>query len=169
MADAGSGIFNKRATEKLRSPDDLDKFVRVTNPSVWIALVACIALLVGLLSWGLFGAVTTSVSATSVSIDEDIICFLNADNAAKVHTGDTASVSGHRMEVKSISKTPLSREEAHNVLQNDYLVSTLVEGDWAYLVIFSGDNDFDPGVPLATNITVERVSPISLILKGQSS
>ena len=69
MADAKTSIFNKRATEKLRSPDDLDKYVRVTSPSVWVILAACIILIVGLLAWGLFGAVTTNVQATGVVFD----------------------------------------------------------------------------------------------------
>ena len=32
MAEQTRTIFNQRAAEKLRSPDDLDKYVRVTNP-----------------------------------------------------------------------------------------------------------------------------------------
>lgn len=63
MAQASPSIFNKRATERLRSPDDLEKYVQVTNPSVWVVLGACIALLAGLLAWGIFGTVSTNVSA----------------------------------------------------------------------------------------------------------
>ena len=82
MADVNSTIFNKRAAEKLRSPDDLDKFVRVTNPSVWVVLAACVALLAGLLAWGVFGAVTSSVSTTGVAINGKAMCFLDAEDAA---------------------------------------------------------------------------------------
>lgn len=41
MADEQSNIFTKKASDRLRSPDDLDEYVRVTNPSVWIVLAAC--------------------------------------------------------------------------------------------------------------------------------
>ena len=163
-ARSGS-IFNEKAAEKLRSPDDLEKYVRVTNPSVWAILGACVALVVGLLAWGVFGAVSTRVGATGVNVNGVVMCFLDAEQAAKVHVGDEAMVAGERMEVASVSVVPLSREEAHEVLGSDYLASVLVEDDWAYLVTFDGDGDypFDEGVPLTASITVERVAPLELV------
>ena len=167
MADAASSIFNKRATEKLRSPDDLDKFLRVTNPSVWVVLAACLALLAGLLVWGVLGSVTTSVSSTGVAVDSQAMCFLNAEDAAKVHEGDAAFVGGKRMKVATVAPIPVSREEAGKILESDYLVSSLVSGDWAYLVTFDGDTtELADGVPLTVSITVERIAPIKLILRG---
>ena len=165
MADTESSIFNKKASEKLRSPDDLDNYVRVTNPSVWVALAACVALLVGILAWGVFGAVTTSVNTTGACVKGSVVCFLTAEDAAKVSVGDKASVSGEQMEVKSISAVPLSRDEAKAVVAKDYLVSTLVKGDWAYVVFFDGDEEYNfvEEVPLPVTITTERVAPISLI------
>ena len=162
-------IFNKRATEKLQSPDDLDQYVRVTNPSVWIVLAACVALLAGLLAWGVFGAVTTSVTATGVAVNGRALCFLTAENAAQVEVGDNAVVSGELMKVSEVSAVPLSRDEAGHVLASDYLVSTLISGDWAYMVTFSGDvEELATGVPLSVSIMTESVSPISLILGGNA-
>ena len=167
MADAAKSIFNKRATDKLRSPDDLDKYVRVTNPSVWVLLLACTALLVGLLSWGIFGSVTTSIAAKGVSLDGTVMCFVSPDDAAKVHEGDVANVEGTRMTVASVSTVPLSRFETWEVLSSDYLVDRLVEDEWAYQVIFEGDaSALEQGVPIEVRITTERVAPIELILGG---
>ena len=166
MADVGASIFNKKATEKLRSPDDLDKYVRVTNPSVWVILIACVVLLAGLLMWGIFGTVSTNVSATGVYMHGEVVCFLDGEKASKVHLGDVANVSGEKMSVSSISSVPLSREEAKAHLDSDYLVSSLVAGDWAYYVQFEGDGsyDFRESTPLSITITTERVAPLSLVL-----
>ena len=167
MADIGSSIFNKKATEKLRNPDDLDKYVQVTNPGIWVVLAACIALLLGLLAWGMFGSVTTSVSGTGVSIDGRVMCFLEAEDAAKVHAGDTAYVNGQHMEVDEVAVVPLSRDEAGRVLLSDYLVSSLVKGDWAYQVTFKGEaSSITSGVPLSVSITTEYIAPIKLIIGG---
>lgn len=166
MADSPS-IFNKKATEKLRNPDDLDKFVRVTNPGVWVVLVACVMLVAGLLAWGIFGAVTTSVSGTGVVIDGQAMCFLPAEDATKVDEGDIASIGGRSMKVEDVSAVPLSRDEADKVLASDYLVSTLMKSDWAYKVVFDGDVAGLPNdVPIDVSITVERVAPITLVLGG---
>lgn len=169
MANENSSIFNKKATEKLRSPDDLDKYVQVTNPSVWAVLVACIALLAGLLGWGVFGSVSTSVAATGVVVDGKAMCFLAAEDAAKVHEGDAASINGDSMTVAKIAPVPVSRDEAGKILASDYLVSALVSGDWANQVTFDGDTTgLADGVPLRVSITTERIAPISLILGGNA-
>ena len=167
MADASSSIFNKRATEKLRSPDDLDKYVRVTNPGIWALLGACMALLIGLFSWGFFGSVTTSVSTTGVVHKGQAMCFLSAEDVAKVNEGDVANFAGHTMKVVDVAAIPNSSEEVSEMLDSDYLASVLVQGEWAYRVVFRGEaEDFDQGVPLAVSITTERIAPISLILGG---
>ena len=169
MADSTNPIFNQKAAEKLHSPDDLDKYVRVANPSVWVALIACIALLAGLLAWGVFGAVTTSVSTTGVCVEGNAMCFLSAEDVAKVHVGDVASVGGEPMKVADVAAMPLSRAEAGKTLTGDYLASTLIPDDWSYQVTFEGETaNLTDGIPLTVNITVERIAPISLVLGGNA-
>ena len=165
-------IFNQKATEKLRSPDDLDKYVRVTNASVWAILGACVALLAGLLAWGVFGTISTSVTATATMVDGKAFCFLDAEETAKVHVDDVASVGGERMTVEAVTPVPLSREETKAILKSDYLVSTLVGGNWAYQVTFKSASNAQQvqlaeGVPIKAVITTERVAPISLILSNR--
>ena len=167
MPEAMSSIFNKKATDKLRNPDDLERCIQVTNPSVWAVLIACIALLVGLLSWGVFGSVTTRVVATGTVVDGQATCFLSADHVAKVHVGDNANFGGTLVSVSEIAAVPLSRNEAHNELGSDYLASALLPGDWAYQVDFSGDvSGLVPGIPQTVDITVEQIAPLSLILEN---
>lgn len=167
MPQAPSSIFNQRASERLRSPDDLDKYVRVTNPSVWVVLAACMALLAGILAWGVFGSVSTNVTTMGVVMDGRAVCFLSTEDVARVHAGDAASVGGTQMQVDKVAAVPLSQDEAHELLSSDYLTTTLVGADWAYPVSFSGDvSGLAEGVPLPVAITTERVAPISLIMGG---
>ena len=165
MADDRSSIFTKKASDKLRSPDDLDEYVRVTNPSVWVVLAACAVLLIGLFAWGFFGTAATSVGATGAYVKGEAVCFLSADEASKVHVGDDANVGGYLMEVASVSAVPVSRIEAREIVGNDYLASTLVGDDWTYVVRFSGDGQpgLAEGVPIPVNITIDNIAPITLI------
>lgn len=167
MPESAGSIFNRKATAKLRNPDDLELYIRVTNPSVWAVLGACIFLLAGLLAWGVFGSVTTSVSAKGAVVEGNAVCFLAAEDVGKVHQGDGANFGGEPMKVESVSSVPYSRDEARSELGSDYLASTLMPGDWAYQVIFSGDvADLAEAVPQTVGITVERIAPIALVLKN---
>lgn len=165
MAQLVDSIFTEKATERLHSPEDLDAYVRVTNPSVWIALAACAILFAGLLSWGIFGTIATRVDTSGTYVDGEVVCFLSTKEASKVHVGDVANVNGTLMEVASLSAVPVSRSEAREIVESDYLVSSLVSEEWTYVVRFEEDGrySFGEGVPLSVSITTERIAPISLI------
>lgn len=166
MANETSELFTKEASEKLRSPDDIDEYVRVTNPSVWVVLAACTTLLIGLFAWGFLGTVETSVKTLGTCVKGEVVCFLPTEKVSEVHVGDVASVDGELMEVAALSAVPVSRAEARDIVGSDYLASTLVTGDWTYVVhLDGGDHDFAEGVPLSVIITTERIAPISLLFK----
>ena len=46
-----SSIFRKESMERVSSPDQLDDYIRVQKPSVWIILALVIALLVAAFVW----------------------------------------------------------------------------------------------------------------------
>ncbi len=59
MADkrTESGIFRKKSLERVSGPEELNDYMRVTTPSVWIVLAALVILLAGMLAWSVFGTV----------------------------------------------------------------------------------------------------------------
>ena len=168
MPGSSSQIFNQRASERLRNPDDLDKYLRMTNPSVWAVLAGCAALLIGMLVWGVFGTITPNVSVYGVCQMQNAFCLVTPDEAQKIHEGDDVLIAGVPMTVKYVSGEPISRDEAKTLMGGDYLVSTLMEDeDWAYIVDLEGDvTQLSEGVPLAATITVEHIAPITLVLGG---
>ena len=59
MADkeSNNGIFREKSIDRVTGPESLNDYIRVTSPSVWIALLALMVLLVGLLAWSVFGRI----------------------------------------------------------------------------------------------------------------
>ena len=59
MADkeSNNGIFREKSIDRVTGPESLNDYIRVTSPSVWIALLALVVLLVGLLAWSVFGRI----------------------------------------------------------------------------------------------------------------
>ena len=156
----------------MHSADELEKCVRVTPPSIWVALVAFAVLLAGLLAWAIFGTIATRVPTTAAVVNGQAVCFLPEDDIVKMHVGDQADVNGEALgidnvtlKVNSISNLPVSRAEAGKIAPGDYLADALMKENWAYQVTFEGDTSKLPeGVPLSTEITVERIAPIRLVL-----
>ena len=158
----------------MHSADELEKCVRVTPPSAWVALAAFAVLLAGLLAWAVFGTIATRVPTTAAVVNGQAICFLSAEDVVKMHVDDRAEIDGEALGidgvtliVSSISDLPVSRAEAAKIAPGDFLVEALMPGNWAYQVTFAGDTSKLPeGVPLSMEVTVERLAPISLMLRG---
>ena len=52
-----STIFRQKSMDRVTSPEELNDYIRVTNPSVWIVLIALVLLLAGMLTWSIFGRI----------------------------------------------------------------------------------------------------------------
>jgi uncharacterized membrane protein len=52
-----ANIYRKKSLERAKDPEQLDDYIRVTSPGVWMILAVVILLLVGFLVWGLFGTI----------------------------------------------------------------------------------------------------------------
>lgn len=55
-------LFRKSSIDRVSSPEQLNDYIRVTNPGVWLVLAAVVALLIGACVWGIFGRLDTTIS-----------------------------------------------------------------------------------------------------------
>lgn len=61
------GLFRKKSMEKISSPEQLDEYIKVSNPSVWMLLFCIIILLLGICVWGIFGRFDTTLATSVIS------------------------------------------------------------------------------------------------------
>lgn len=50
-------IFNKKSIEKMKSPESLNDYIKVSNPGVWMLIAGILLLLIGACVWGIFGSI----------------------------------------------------------------------------------------------------------------
>ena len=50
-------IFRQKSIDRVSSPEQLNDYIRVTTPTVWLVLLALVILLLGMLAWSIFGTV----------------------------------------------------------------------------------------------------------------
>ena len=56
-------IFRQKNIDRINSPESLNDYVKVTNPSVWIVLIGVVVLIIGAIVFGTVGKVDTNVIA----------------------------------------------------------------------------------------------------------
>ena len=50
-----SNIFRKKSMDRVSSPEQLNDYIKVSNPTVWMILIAIIMFMLGVCAWGYFG------------------------------------------------------------------------------------------------------------------
>jgi hypothetical protein len=156
-------LYRKESMEKVTSPDQLNDYIRVAKPSVWILLAAVIILLSGIVCWSIFGHITTSVrGACSVGSDSAAYLYVSPDDASKLKTGMDVSVTVQGQTVKAKISTI---DADPSVMDNDeYLqyYSGIAAGSLCVRV--SLENAGLPEGTYQAGVLIESISPISFII-----
>ena len=101
-----SSLYRKESMERIQSPEQLNDYLRITNPTIWVVLVAVILLLAGLLVWSAFASIDSFARGTArVENGEMTVLFDDADSAGKVTTGMEVAVGDVSSAIKSIGRT----------------------------------------------------------------
>ncbi len=50
-----NNIFREKNIKKISSPEQLDDFIKITRPGVWLVMAALIILIAGCAVWAVFG------------------------------------------------------------------------------------------------------------------
>ncbi|MBA2447161.1 MAG: biotin/lipoyl-binding protein, partial [Chloroflexi bacterium] len=90
------GLFRQVALERMSSPDQLDRLMRVTDSKGWLALATLAALTLATVLWSIFGSVATTVRGDGAVIREGGTYKVRANTAGhladlNVKRGDVLS------------------------------------------------------------------------------
>lgn len=97
-------IFRKKSLDKVRSPENLDDYIRVTNPGVWLLLVSIIILLAGACVWGVFGHIDSTMP-TSVCVENgEVTCRIADEDISSVREGLVVKYADNESAITDIEK-----------------------------------------------------------------
>lgn len=150
-------IFRQKSLEKINSPESLNNYVRVTNPSVWIILIGFLILIAGALVFGTIGKVDTNVNAVAEVDGGVITVYVDEADIDSVKPGMKVKVERMECKITSIANRPVKSSEVDEYVLHKGSMET---SQWVYPVAVEGA--LSDGVYSAT-ITVERISPISYL------
>jgi len=163
-----SKLFNKTSLERISSPEKMNDYIQVANPSVWLILGAAILLMVSVLIWGIFGSVSTTTTVNGLASDGKIICYINANAGVAVEPGMQVAISGDMKgtatgSVSTVGATPLSYTEASSGIESDYAVYALNISDWNICAEIATDAELSEGAIYSVSITTQSLRPIELV------
>ena len=155
-----STIFREKSLEKISSPEQMNDYIRVSSPSVWMVLAAVIVLLAGVCVWGMFGHLDTAVQTGGVCTNGRLTVFVGEEDHDKIKENAVISIDGVEYAVAEITNAPIRVDDQID----PYVVhlAGFTAGDWVYR-LYADVPGLADGVYAASVIT-ERVRPLDFVL-----
>ena len=142
-------LFREKSLEQFSSPEQLNDYIRVANPSVFLLLGAVIAFLIGVVIWGMTGTIDTHVDVRAVQNNGILTAYVLQDDAADLSMNSTVSVNGKEYPINAISNVMRASDalderqmQVYAIEPNDmvYAVSsetTLADGSYSARIIMA--------------------------------
>ena len=155
-----STIFREKSLKKIASPEQMNDYILVSSPSVWMVLTAVIVLLAGVCVWGMFGHLDTAVQTGGVCTDGRLTVLVGEEDHDKIKENAVISVDGVEYAVAEITNAPIRVDDQID----PYVVhlAGFTEGDWVYR-LYADVPGLADGVYAASVIT-ERVRALDFVL-----
>ena len=150
-------IFREKSIEKIENPEQLNDYLRVTSPGVWLVLSTIIVLLVGVCLWGIFGRIDVTIPAAVVSQNGESVCMVPVAALDRVIQTREVRVDGKEYMLTPSTLSPEVVSESMDVYI--MLAGKLSLGDIVYPVPLS--EPLAEGIYTGTLVT-ETLSPASL-------
>jgi hypothetical protein len=152
-------IFRKKSLDKVSSPEQLNDYIRVSNPGVWLVLAAVIVLLIGVCVWGIFGRLETTVGSAAVVKDGEMTLYVKEEYLGKITEGMTVRVKENEYLITSVETKPQTIPEGFD----EYMLhlNGMHVGEWVFGVS-AMQTDLADGVYEA-EIVIESIAPMSFI------
>ena len=158
IQDMNKQIFRKKSVDRMSSPEQLNDYIKVTNPGVWMALAAIVILLVGVCVWGVFGTLETKLSVAAVSQDGHTVLSVKEANVASVRENRSGYRGDGTYKVTSVSAQPVAVTE--EISEYARHTGELSIGEWVYVVQIDGNM---PDGAYKAQIVTDSVSPLYFV------
>ena len=153
-------IYRKKSLDRVKSPEELNDYVRVTNPGIWMILIAVVILLVGVVVWAATGKLYTMVSTTSTVSGGKLVCLVKEEDIQSIKTGMEVFVNDKKYKINEIDPVPDQVDESFEEYSKH--IGDLQEGEFVYKV-FADCSDLPEEGIYQAEIATESVSPLYFI------
>jgi len=124
-------IFRKESMRQVSSPEQLDDYIKVSNPGVWIVLAAILVLFGAAVVWAATAVIPTLIPARAlVDARGQYVCYLPVEIGENLKPGVAVQVGNLQGKVTRVGGTPLSYADAVRSLPNEYTAYALGLSEW---------------------------------------
>lgn len=146
--------------KKVNSPEQLNQYIRLSNPGVWILLLAIVVLLVGVCIWGYFGKIDTKIKTVVVSDNNTSYLYVKEEDIAKINNGMQVELNNNEntYEIVSIEESP--EKVTDDMDEYARHLGNFQVGEWVYKCRLN--KKLKEGT-YSANVVIESIAPMTFI------
>lgn len=155
-------VFRDKSIKRISSPDQLNDYVRLTNPGVWFVVGAIMIILVGACLFGALGHIDSSVPSVCISDGTDTVCLVKREYGDRFADDMHMQLNGTEYSVSLRDAKPVAIDADFDSYA--LFVGDMDLGEWVYEI------DVDGQIPegiFEARLVTERLSPLSFIFGKQ--
>ncbi len=135
----GSHLFRKKSLDRIASPEALNDYLKVTNPSTWMILGAIVVLLLGMIVWAFLGNLNTYVTGDAVASSGNVNALFIDEDAEYIREGQTIMIGEKSSNVREIAFDEFGRakvEASMDVPDGEYRAKIVIEQITPFELLF---------------------------------
>ena len=181
--------FNFLGADRIRSPENLNEYIRISTPKAWIGITALAILVVSLFVFGISGTVPVyySVKGAGFSMEQQdavdaVVCLVDPadvtagdleDKEAELTFRDGRAASGRTSLLFNLpqNQDTIREELGQYGLDNDWILSQLPQYPYLYVMLIRLDQDMDPalyGEIADVSLITREVRPYVYLFNGEA-
>lgn len=153
--------MEEKKLNKVDSPEQLNEYIRLSNPGAWIIMIGFALLLAGFCVWIAFGIIETKIETVAVSDNLSTCLYVKEDDMPKIKAGMPVRLKDveDTFEIAAFDQTPVKVTEE----LDEYIryMGNLHIGEWAYKCTL--DKTINGGI-YGADIIIESISSMKFIV-----
>lgn len=155
-----SHLFRKKSLEKLSSPEQLNDYIKVANPGVWVVLTAISLLVVLFLLWVMNGSIDVEEHTIVIVKNGVAEVYVSAEHASKLKEGLAVTVGNIEYRIVSVPTEPVQITTSFD--PNAKSIAKMENGSFYYPC--PTDFNFDNEGLYPATVVFDTVTPISFFM-----
>ena len=149
-----------RKFKKVDSPEQLNQYIRLSNPGVWVILLSIAVLLVGVCIWGCFGKIDTKVNAVLISDNYNSYIYVKESDIEKIKEEMQVEIKSSDNNYKIIEIEESPEKVTNDMDEYARHLGNFQIGEWVYKCRIDGRvKEGAYGV----DVIVESIAPMTFV------
>ncbi len=154
-------IFRQKSLNRISSPEELDGYLKVVNPGIWIVLGTIIVLLMGFIVVCTVGTVEDKDNVVAFVSNNEVTVYLNDQQTDKLTEDSVLRIEGNEQSITKSEGVPMCIDDKFDEYKIYYVKAQ--KGDW--VTEYKGScNNLKDGMYDAT-VLYESFKPVNLLFE----